>query len=73
MLYTWASWLLEHPYLWEVPPIEQKPAPAQPEPDWREGVAHALQASEHAEAERQMQVCEVHQVIRLQLCCTPCI
>jgi hypothetical protein len=73
VLYTWASWLLEHPYLWELPPIVQKPAPAQPEPDCREAAAHAFQASEHAEAERQMQVCDVRLVIHSQLCYTPCI
>lgn len=59
MLYTWASWLLEQRHLWEAPPIEEKPAPAQPEPDWREAAAHALRASEHAEAEKQAQVCRL--------------
>lgn len=73
MLYTWTSWLLEQPHLWEAPPVEEVPAPAEPKPDWRKAAAHALQASEHAEAERQTQVCELQLVVHLKLFCRPCI
>ncbi|CAL8470948.1 g10490 [Coccomyxa elongata] len=62
VLYTWASWLLEQPHLWEAPPVEEVPAPAEPKPDWRKAAAHALQASQHAEAERQMQ--EIWDIIK---------
>ncbi|EIE20205.1 UPF0029-domain-containing protein [Coccomyxa subellipsoidea C-169] len=55
VLYSWASKLLEQPHLWEAPPVEETPAKAEKEPDWRQAAARAREAAEYAEAERRAQ------------------